>query len=170
MSKLFFSAAALVALASAIPITPKTTVDTIIKRDTPYTFYSGNGSTSAGWPSEDAWLDFETLFSDNTGLMGESCTQFGQANDSGDEIQEIHDAILSVAGSTGVDSRFILAVIIQESKGCVRAPTSGTVVTNPGLMQDHDGAGTCNSNGAVSDPCPDSEVSSIESRPAYLFL
>lgn len=27
-----------------------------------YTFYTGNGSTAAGWPSRDDWVDFYTMY------------------------------------------------------------------------------------------------------------
>ncbi len=50
--------------------------------------------------------------------------------------------------------------MMQESKGCVRAPTTNYGVTNPGLMQSHDGAGSCN-NGAVQNPCPSSEITQM---------
>jgi hypothetical protein len=92
--------------------------------------------------------------------MFQSCSQFGQADDSGPEVGEIWNAIESVAQSTGVDHRFILAVIMQESGGCVRVPTTNYGVRNPGLMQDHDGDGTCNSDitGQVQSPCPSSEI------------
>lgn len=63
-----------------------------------------------------------------------------------------------VAGETGVDNRFILAIVMQESKGCVRAPTTGTAVRNPGLMQDHDGQGTCNDKDVVQNPCPNDTI------------
>lgn len=45
---------------------------------------------------------------------------------------------------------------MQESGGCVRAPTSTNGVRNPGLMQCHNGDGTCNSdiNHQVQVPCP----------------
>jgi len=49
---------------------------------------------------------------------------------------------------------------MQESKGCVRAPTTNYGVTNPGLMQSHDGTGSCN-NGGVQDPCPQSEITQM---------
>ena len=45
---------------------------------------------------------------------------------------------------------------MQESGGCVRAPTSDYGVPNPGIMQDHNGTTTCN-NGTedgVKYPCP----------------
>jgi LysM repeat protein len=38
--------------------------------------------------------------------------------------------------------------------GCVRAPTTNYGVRNPGLMQSHDGAGTCNDRGSIQNPCP----------------
>lgn len=44
---------------------------------------------------------------------------------------------------------------MQESTGCVRVwTTGGANHRNPGLMQDHNGSGTCNENG-VRKPCPD---------------
>jgi len=92
--------------------------------------------------------------------MFQSCSQFGQADDSGPEVGAIWDAIESVAQATGVDHRFILAVIMQESGGCVRVPTTNYGVRNPGLMQDHNGSGTCNSDitGQVQNPCPSSVI------------
>ena len=95
--------------------------------------------------------------------MTGSCSQYGEANDSGTEIGDIYNAIQSVATATKVDHRFILAVILQESGGCVRAPTTGTVVHNPGLMQDHNGANSCNSGGQVQNPCPQSVITGMVS-------
>jgi hypothetical protein len=42
----------------------------------------------------------------------------------------------------------------NEDAGCVRAPTTNYGVRNPGLMQSHDGTGTCNDAGTVQNPCP----------------
>lgn len=83
------------------------------------------------------------------------------ADDSGPEIGAIYNGIQQVAIETNVDHRFILAVIMQESSGCVRAPTSNFGVRNPGLMQDHDGAATCNSDidpFTVQNPCPEQTI------------
>lgn len=44
--------------------------------------------------------------------------------------------------------------MLQESNGCVRAPTTDYGVRNPGLMQDHDGSATCNEAGRIQNPCP----------------
>ena len=95
-------------------------------------------------------------------ILQQSCTQFGFANNSPTEITSIYNAIQSVAAGTHVDQRFILAVILQESGGCVRVPTTFGSVPNPGLMQDHDGDATCWSSSAgkvvVQDPCPASTI------------
>lgn len=82
------------------------------------------------------------------------------AEDSSGEIQAIYNAIQSVAATTKVDHRFILAVMMQESKGCVRVPTTANGVRNPGLMQDHDGTHTCN-EGTPQIPCPDDEITGM---------
>ncbi|KAI4215634.1 MAG: hypothetical protein LQ351_002103 [Letrouitia transgressa] len=121
-----------------------------------YTQYTGDGTTAAGWPDQSAWSSFEDLWSANAPLM--LCSQFSQVDNSPDETSSIKTAIVSVSASTGVDNRFILAVIMQESSGCVRAPTTNGGVRNPGLMQDHDGKGTCNDAGVVQNPCPDDEI------------
>ncbi len=48
---------------------------------------------------------------------------------------------------------FILAIVVQESKGCVRAPTTRWSHDNPGLMQSAQGKGTCNPSGTPISPC-----------------
>lgn len=125
-----------------------------------YKLYSGDGTTAAGWPSQSDWVDFDSMWTANMALISISCTQFGESNNSDDESDDVKSAISSIASSSGVDERFILAIIMQESKGCVRAPTTNYGVVNPGLMQSHDGTGSCN-NGAVQDPCPMSEITQM---------
>ena len=122
-----------------------------------YTLHTGNGA--AGWPNLGQWVNFEDMFSANTNLMNQACGNNGWgANDSPTEIANIKTAIESVAATTKVDHRFILAVIMQESGGCVRVPTTTSpdgTVRNPGLMQDHNGAASCSG----VNPCPQSTVS-----------
>jgi LysM repeat protein len=133
-----------------------------------YTFYNG---AAQDFPSQSQWFsDFNTMyvnrivlsisaslhgyrFTNNTGLMLASCAQWGVPNNTPDEISQIGSSIQAVSGETGVDARFILAVVMQESGGCVRAPTSNFGVRNPGIMQSHNGIGTCNDNGQVQQPC-----------------
>ncbi|GAD98869.1 hypothetical protein PMAA_009950 [Paecilomyces variotii No. 5] len=128
-----------------------------------YTMYWGDGSAAAGWPSIDQWVSFEDMFNNNKVVMRTSCEgiqdHYGNSvsDDSEDEIGKIWDAIEQVAQETFVDHRFILATIMQESGGCVRVSTTNYGVRNPGLMQDHDGDATCNSDIApytVQTPCP----------------
>lgn len=94
-----------------------------------------------------------------------SCEQWGVPNDSDTEIEEMRQAILSIGAASGIDPRFILAVIMQESTGCVRVITTAYSHNNPGLMQSFNGTGSCNGNspaigvtGTVQTPCPQSEI------------
>jgi hypothetical protein len=57
-----------------------------------------------------------------------------------------------------VIQEFILAIIMQESKGCVRAPTTVWSHANPGLMQSAQGTGSCNPDGNPVSPCSSSEI------------
>ena len=105
-----------------------------------------------------------TRFNNNKAVMFGSCSQYSQPDNSGPEIGAIYDAIQSVATATNVDNRFILAVMMQESDGCVRVPTTNWGVRNPGLMQDHNGAGTCNDNDQVQNPCPTAVIEQMISE------
>lgn len=121
-----------------------------------YVFYTGNGG--AGWPALSAWGSFDQLWNANVPLMRKSCGWNGWGADNSDnEINAIKNAINSVSGSTGVDKRFILAIIMQESKGCVRAPVTNNGVRNPGLMQSHNGSGSC----AGVNPCPSGTITQM---------
>jgi hypothetical protein len=94
------------------------------------------------------------------------CEQWGVPDDSDAEIASMRSSILSVGNLTAIDPRFILAIIMQESTGCVRVITTAYSHNNPGLMQSYNGTGTCNANnaplgipgvegsGEVSTPCP----------------
>ena len=98
--------------------------------------------------------------------MMESCAAFtgnsGKAvpNNSEGEMKDVHDAIKQVAEETDVDERFILEVMLQESSGCVRAPTTNGGVRNPGLMQNHDGSASCNDE-TVEENCPKSTITAM---------
>ncbi|KIN01692.1 hypothetical protein OIDMADRAFT_179013 [Oidiodendron maius Zn] len=124
--------------------------------------FSGDGATSQGWPSMDQWVpSFDDMFNANLDILADSCSQFGVANNQDSENESMRTAIKNVGASTGVDPRFILAIVMQESNGCVRAPTTNYGVENPGLMQSHNGAGTCNSGSNVQNPCPIAEITSM---------
>ncbi|KAI7089999.1 hypothetical protein KC356_g1873 [Hortaea werneckii] len=135
-----------------------------------YTTFTGNGTVGAGWPERSEWVDFEYMFAANRANMQASCAAWNVPNDSDEEIADLKTAILDLASSTGVDARFILAIVMQESTGCVRVITTQYSHFNPGLMQSHNGTGSCNTNmaalglpgvesdGTVQTPCPYSEI------------
>lgn len=88
-------------------------------------------------------------------VIAKSCSNNGWGQDnSATETANIKSAIEKVAKESKVDHRFILAVVLQESKGCVRVPTTANSVSNPGLMQSFQGTGTCYGKST----CPDSEI------------
>lgn len=90
--------------------------------------------------------------------MATACSSQGHTDNSETEIAQIKSAILAEAASSGVDARFILATIMEESTGCVRVKSTTSPdgsVFNPGMMQDHNGAGTCFN---VPAPCPESQI------------
>ncbi|KAI7204175.1 hypothetical protein KC316_g4459 [Hortaea werneckii] len=135
-----------------------------------YTTFTGNGTVGAGWPEMSEWVDFDYMFTANRANMQASCAVWNVPNDSDEEIADLKTAILDLASSTGVDARFILAIVMQESTGCVRVITTQYSHFNPGLMQSHNGTGSCNTNmaaiglpgveseGSVQTPCPYSEI------------
>ena len=96
----------------------------------------------------------------NEAMMNVSCDAlgyYGVPNPSRDELDGILDAISAEAKDSGLDERFLLAIMVslpivsvpmrarltrvmqmQESKGCVRAKSTsspGDLIRNPGLMQ-----------------------------------
>lgn len=103
-------------------------------------------------------LTAETRWNNNKHIMTTSCERiFYVPDDSSDELDDLRDAIQNIAEETLLDHRFILAVMMQESGGCVRVPTSDYGVRNPGLMQSHNGASTCNEN-EMLEPCPEDVI------------
>jgi len=137
-----------------------TSISQLLKRSDSYTFYSSDGTIAAGWPAKSDRVSFTTMWNNNYDNMKSSCQDngWGVADDSTTEISEMRSPIQTVASASGVDERFILAVVLQGSSGCVRVPTTSNGVTNPGLIQSYDGSGTCNNDGAVKNPCSDSEI------------
>jgi hypothetical protein len=117
-----------------------------------YTAYKGDGSTKDGWPAQSQWLDFQTLW-----FMNQQ-TQINKICDNtAAETADLYKAISAASQSTGVDARFILAIIMNESRGCVRVQTTSLAVSNPGLMQSYEGKGSC-SDPTLLKPCPYKEI------------
>jgi len=121
--------------------------------------YKGDGSTNDGWPSQSDWLSFDNMWEANQDILKSSCSSsFGQIDNSEQELGDIKQSIEDVSSSTGVDKTFVLAIMLQESNGCVRVKTTSYSHANPGLFQSHEGSGTCNDGSNVQDPCPESEI------------
>ena len=87
-----------------------------------YETYLGNGEPSQGWPAQSSWITFDKLWTANinAGILGASCTSaFKVKNNSPQDNANIKSALLAEAKSTGIDARFILSIMNQESLGCV---------------------------------------------------
>ena len=146
VAKVNVAALALAGAANALP----TTLEQRSVADV-YKGYTGNGSAAQGWPALSQWGSFDELWNTNQNILQNSCNWNGWgANNSPQEISDIKKAIQQVSGEAQVGPRFMLAIVLQESKGCVRAPTTNNGVRNPGLMQSHNGSGSC----AGVNPCP----------------
>lgn len=145
------------ALATAIPAAEPVNISERAVSDV-YRFFQGDGSTNNGWPSMAQWGTFDELWAQNLYTIEKSCKWINALpNNSPEEIKAVKAAILQLSKETGVDNRFILAVVMQESAGCVRVKTSSNAVRNPGMMQSHKGTGTCE---GVS-PCPASMITQM---------
>lgn len=103
-----------------------------------YTFYSGPASN---FPTTDKWVSFDDMFNANIPLMQGSCVwnNWGPANTM-TNVNRMKRYINNVARDSMMDHRVILAIIMQESGGCLHVPTTNNGVINPGIMQSHNGA------------------------------
>lgn len=96
---------------------------------TAYVAYSGPASN---FPNPALWAPYATLWAANSKLMS--------YNDSPSEVAFIGSAIQTVSASSGVDSRVILCIIMQESGGNVRVGNTNNGVENTGIMQAFNGS------------------------------
>jgi LysM domain len=135
------------------------TTSTVVRRILVFGHLRTSGSEALIKCNTPHFRDLEVMltvgfrFDANRNNLRGSCSKWGVPNNSDNEMNDLQRAIQGVSQESGVDARYIFAIVMQESGGCVRAPTSANGVRNPGLMQDHNGAGTCNENG-VRNPCP----------------
>lgn len=127
-----------------------------------YKFY--HGAAAASYPRMSSWIDFETLWSSNlaAGNIGATCSfpSGNVTNNTTSETSTLKQAIQSVSNETRVNPSFIFAMVLQESNGCVRVPTTTSYegIRNPGLLQSYNGVATCNINGTTTSPCPDGTI------------
>lgn len=90
-------------------------------------WYSGPASNFPNDPAR--WDSWNNLWSRAARQMPNTPAQ----------TEWVRQAILHEADVTGMDARFILAVVMQESSGNVRVWSTNNGVNNPGLMQSHNG-------------------------------
>lgn len=135
--------------------TSATSGGTVAMAGAKYTQFTGDGSVAAGWPSMDEWVTFEQLWQGAQSVLSTSCSTYGIVpNNSPADIAALKAALLSAPQSAGVPDVFALATVLQESGGCTGVNTTNYGVRNPGLMQSHDGSGTCYGKAT----CPPSEI------------
>ena len=124
--------------------------------------YSGNGSVASGWPDELTWVSFNNLWVTSQSTISRSCDiLYNTTNNSDQETADLYDSIKQISHETRIDHRFILAAVMQETRGCVRAKTSVSPdgIKNPGLLQSFKGTFTCNDeNGKTKSPCPKDQI------------
>lgn len=101
--------------------------------------YSGPASNFPNDTSK--WASWDALWTKASGQMA--------GNSSAEQIGWIKEGIQAEADKTGIDPRFILAVVMQESGGNVHVGATNNGVNNPGLMQSHDGASFDGSKASV---------------------
>lgn len=104
-----------------------------------YHYYSGGPEQ---FPPSSKWVSFEQMWLTNLPNVQKACGWLKEGEDNTDaQNQDIFDAIQDRAKASLVDHRYILATILQESHGCVHVgeTESSGGVTNPGLMQSHNG-------------------------------
>ncbi|KAI9790857.1 MAG: hypothetical protein M1833_001740 [Piccolia ochrophora] len=147
--------------------------------DVSYTMYKGDGRD--GWPVKDEWLSFDELYvtsylqfeptkahflprwDQNKDVIGKNCEETHSEKSNEDkETKAIKEAIEDIAPKYQVPTNYALAVVLQESQGCVRAPTTNTGTPSRGLMQCQ-GKPSCNDNdpklvNSGQSPCPQSTI------------
>jgi len=161
-STLLLAASSIFSLALGAPIVPLSR-----RAAQQYSVFGGDGSMMQGWPAKNQWLEFEPLWELNRPMLYRSCAQFSASgitnpNNNEDEVRAIKAALLKIAGESGLPPQFLLAIMMQESKGCVRAPTTNYGHDNPGLFQSFEGTASCNRNiNALVTPCPASTIEAM---------
>ncbi|TFL07902.1 hypothetical protein BDV98DRAFT_579157 [Pterulicium gracile] len=154
---LLFAASTLLGLSHASPLEPRQTV-------APYFTYKGNGTPDQGWPLSSLWRSFDDLWNINIARSAGACRWQGVGANTDSENAALRAAILKYAAQSGLDARFILVSVEQESDMCVRVGTSvspNAGIRNPGLLQCATGVHTCNDEEAgvpLLNPCPAAQI------------
>ncbi|KAF1843391.1 uncharacterized protein K460DRAFT_315664, partial [Cucurbitaria berberidis CBS 394.84] len=153
-----FAASSIFALSFAAPLRLDVVPpNDLVGRDT-YVMLGGDGSMNAGWPSRSDWMSFEKAWDANLKTIQQSCENQGWGKNNNEvETRAIKASIEEESGTSGIPEELILAVMMQESRGCVRAPTTHYDFDNPGLMQSA-GKASCNTDGNLISPCPVNKI------------
>jgi len=109
------------------------TESNVTKPADPSSFYSCSGPDMNAYPSKNEWLSFKDMWEINS-------PEIQKKNNGADYGDAIKTAIQDVSKTSKVDSRLILAIIMQESTGGVNIPCTGGGGSDCGLMQFRGGA------------------------------
>ncbi|OQE21253.1 hypothetical protein PENSTE_c012G06078 [Penicillium steckii] len=124
--------------------------------------FGGDGLLSQGWPAVEKWIaNFDDMWDSNSDIMKTSCSSRGYGQDNTeDEMNAIKKAIHKISDESKVDARYIMAIMMQESGGCVRVKSTSNPYVNPGLMQSFQGKSSCNDATGQNPvyPCPDHTI------------
>lgn len=96
----------------------------------PYTRFIGDGGLIGGsdpdtyWPLKNLWITLDDMVAMNRKVMLESCAQYSVESNNDTDINNLRDMIMEVSHDKMVDATFILAIVLQESQGCVRRPNA----------------------------------------------
>ncbi|KAG9386241.1 hypothetical protein A1F94_002991 [Pyrenophora tritici-repentis] len=125
-----------------------------------YRVFRDDGSPSAGWPAQEDWLPFDDAWLVALPQIGNSCYNNGWGpNNTPTESLASRSSILSTATKSSIPAEFILVIIMQESRDCVRAPTTEYAGNqNPGLMQTAGHASCHPSNAEPMSQCPNNMI------------
>ncbi|KAJ4290339.1 hypothetical protein N0V90_010555 [Kalmusia sp. IMI 367209] len=167
--QLLFAASSIIGLSRAAPAASFPRNARSLAAQAPeYKIFGGDGTVEQGWPAKSSWIDYESMWEANYEVMMNKIDETGCLKEWGPnteaEVAVIKSGIEAAASASGLDHRFILAVMMQESNGCVRIPTSYSPTEgtrNPGLFQDANGDHTCNDEDkgvGLSTPCPDAQI------------
>ncbi|KAM3418798.1 hypothetical protein BST61_g4768 [Cercospora zeina] len=131
---------------STAALAPSAHTGTEIPNVHKYMSHHGNGSTKDGWPQMSEWLSWEELVDANKGRLTAACKYWEVQENSPSEIDLLLDFVPRISAEGGIDPRVVLAMILQESHGCLRVPETHGSHRNSGVLQSHNGDGTCNRN------------------------
>lgn len=104
-----------------------------------YHYYEGGPNN---FPDASKWISFQDMWNNNLPNIQKSCGWLGYPPDNtAEQNAYLFNAIQDRANASLVDHRYVLAIVLQESHGCVHVGSTESYggVTNPGLMQSHNG-------------------------------